>query len=76
MLAEARANGVAADTSGAPRRSGWSRWSRPVRAALHVPGDGIIDPIRLTIGYAELAARNDADIRRSTRSWARTATAA
>ena len=26
------------------------------RAALHIPDDGIIDSIRLTIGYAELAA--------------------
>ena len=31
------------------------------RAALHVPGDGIVDPLRLTIGYAELAARNGVD---------------
>ena len=37
------------------------------RAALHVPGDGIIDPIRLTVGYAELAARNGATILRDTR---------
>lgn len=33
-------------------------------AALWVPDDGIIDPMRLTIGYAELAAHNGADVRR------------
>jgi len=31
--------------------------------ALWVPDEGIIDPMRLTIGYAELAARNGAEIR-------------
>jgi glycerol-3-phosphate dehydrogenase len=29
-----------------------------VRCALHLPDDGIVDSLRLTIGYAELAARN------------------
>jgi glycerol-3-phosphate dehydrogenase len=29
-----------------------------VLAAIDVPDEGIIDPIRLTLGYAELAARN------------------
>ena len=68
MLAEARANGVAAEiVSGAQVQRLEPLVTPDVRAALHVPGDGIIDPIRLTIGYAELAARNDADIRRSTR---------
>jgi glycerol-3-phosphate dehydrogenase len=28
------------------------------RAAVYLPDDGIIDPIRLTVAYAELAARN------------------
>jgi glycerol-3-phosphate dehydrogenase len=32
-------------------------------AALWAPDDGIVDPMRLTIGYAELAALNGADIR-------------
>jgi len=31
--------------------------------ALWVPDEGIIDPMRLTIGYAELAARNGVEIR-------------
>ena len=35
------------------------------RAALHFPDDGIVDSIRLTIGYAELAARNGVEVRRS-----------
>jgi glycerol-3-phosphate dehydrogenase len=29
-----------------------------LHAALHLPDDGIVDSLRLTIGYAELAARN------------------
>jgi glycerol-3-phosphate dehydrogenase len=35
-------------------------------AALHIPQDGIIDSLRLTIGYAELAARNGVDVHLST----------
>ena len=35
-------------------------------AALHIPEDGIIDSLRLTIGYAELAARNGVDVHLST----------
>lgn len=34
--------------------------------ALHVPTEGIIDPIRLTIGLAKLAVLNGVDLRRST----------
>ena len=37
------------------------------RAALHVPGDGIVDPIRLTLGFAELAALNGCDVHLETR---------
>ena len=32
------------------------------RAALLIPQDGIVDSLRLTIGYAELAARNGVDV--------------
>jgi glycerol-3-phosphate dehydrogenase len=32
---------------------------------VHIPADGIIDSLRLTIGYAELAARNGVDVRTS-----------
>jgi glycerol-3-phosphate dehydrogenase len=35
------------------------------RAALHFPDDGIIDSIRLTLGYAALAARNGVEVLRS-----------
>ncbi|KWX66429.1 NAD(P)/FAD-dependent oxidoreductase [Mycobacterium sp. NAZ190054] len=34
--------------------------------ALHVPSEGIIDPIRLTIGLAKLAVLNGVELRRST----------
>jgi glycerol-3-phosphate dehydrogenase len=68
MLAEAKANGVPAEiVSGADARRLEPLLTPAARAALHVPGDGIIDPIRLTIGYAELAARNNAEILRATR---------
>ena len=33
--------------------------------ALHVPAEGIIDPIRLTIGLAKLAVSNGVELRRS-----------
>jgi glycerol-3-phosphate dehydrogenase len=36
-----------------------------VRAALFLPEEGIIDPFRLTWGYAELAAANGAEVRLS-----------
>jgi glycerol-3-phosphate dehydrogenase len=32
------------------------------KAAVHIPDDGIVDSLRLTIGYAELAARNGVDV--------------
>src|SRR4051794_21728869 len=68
LLAEARANGVQAEiVSGAAARRLEPLITPATRAALHVPGDGIIDPIRLTLGYAELAARNGATILRGTR---------
>ena len=34
-----------------------------LHAALHLPDDGIVDSLRLTIGYAELAAQNGVDFR-------------
>ncbi len=36
------------------------------RAALHIPADGIVDSLRLTLGYAELAARNGVEFHLST----------
>ena len=35
-------------------------------AALHVPGEGIVDPIRLTLAYAEVAVRNGVELRLAT----------
>src|SRR5258708_12565427 len=35
------------------------------RGAVHLPDEGLIDPVRLTCGYAELAAANGASIRLS-----------
>ncbi|GAA0967767.1 NAD(P)/FAD-dependent oxidoreductase [Acrocarpospora macrocephala] len=35
-------------------------------AALHVPGEAVVDPIRLTIGRARLAVTNGVDLRCST----------
>ena len=35
------------------------------RGAVHLPDEGLIDPVRLTCGYAELAAANGAEIRLS-----------
>ena len=35
-------------------------------AALHVPGEAIVDPIRLTVAYAEVAVRNGVDLRLAT----------
>ncbi|WP_166904551.1 NAD(P)/FAD-dependent oxidoreductase [Mycobacterium sp. DL440] len=34
--------------------------------ALHIPAEGIIDPIRLTIGFAKLAVVNGVELHRST----------
>jgi glycerol-3-phosphate dehydrogenase len=35
------------------------------RGAVHLPDEGLIDPVRLTCGYAELAAANGASVRLS-----------
>jgi glycerol-3-phosphate dehydrogenase len=35
------------------------------RGAVHLPDEGLIDPVRLTCGYAEIAAANGATIRLS-----------
>ena len=56
---QARANGCRAEIVDGPT----TRTLEPLvtdtaRAALHLPDDGIVDSLRLTLGYAELAARN------------------
>ena len=59
----ARANGCeAAIVTGEAARAIEPMLAPTARAALHVPADGIVDPLRLTIGYAELAARNGVDV--------------
>jgi glycerol-3-phosphate dehydrogenase len=59
----ARSNGCDADiVTGEGARATEPMLARSARAALHVPGDGIVDPLRLTIGYAELAARNGVEV--------------
>ena len=66
LLDQARAAGAAAEVvSGEQARRLEPLLAADARAALHFPDDGIIDSIRLTIGYAELAARNGVEVLRS-----------
>ena len=63
LLENARANGCDAGiVTGERARAVEPMLAPSTRAALHVPADGIVDPLRLTIGYAELAARNGVDV--------------
>lgn len=64
---QARRNGCEAEiVSGEAARSLEQLVTPAARAAVHIPEDGIIDSLRLTIGYAELAARNGVDVLTST----------
>lgn len=66
LLEEARENGAPAEiVTGDRARELEPLVTSEARAALHFPEDGIIDSIRLTIGYAELAARNGVEVLRS-----------
>ena len=66
LLDEARAAGARAEiVSGEAARGLEPLLTTDARAALHFPDDGIVDSIRLTIGYAELACRNGVEVRRS-----------
>jgi glycerol-3-phosphate dehydrogenase len=59
LLEKARAVGVPAEILDGDRaRELEPLLSSKARAALHFPDDGIVDSIRLTLGYGELAARN------------------
>ena len=59
LLEQARGNGCRAEiVSGEAARGLEPLVTEKARAALHIPDDGIVDSLRLTIGYAELAARN------------------
>jgi glycerol-3-phosphate dehydrogenase len=63
LLEEARANDAEAEiVAGAAVRALEPLVTDQALAALHIPDDGIIDSLRLTIGYAELAARNGVDV--------------
>ena len=64
--AQAEANGVEVRVlTGAEAREVEPAASPEATGALHVPGEGIVDPIRLTVAYAEAAVRNGADLRLS-----------
>ncbi len=63
LRAHAHANGAEAEVVGGDRARALEPLASPeTRAALWIPRDGIIDSLRLTIGYAELAARNGVDV--------------
>jgi glycerol-3-phosphate dehydrogenase len=63
LRAQAAANGVeTAVVSGGRLGTLAPAASAAARAALHVPAEGIVDPIRLTIAWAELAVRNGVDL--------------
>ena len=65
LLRDAQDTGAAAEiVTGDQARALEPLISEQARAALHFPDDGIIDSIRLTIGYAELAARNGVEVLR------------
>ncbi|WP_197373217.1 NAD(P)/FAD-dependent oxidoreductase [Mycolicibacterium baixiangningiae] len=67
LAAQAEAAGVAAETiSGRALRQAAKTAAPTAIEALHVPAEGIIDPIRLTIGLAKLAVVNGVDLHRST----------
>lgn len=67
LRAQADANGVEAEVvSREEMRRLAPTASTEALAALHVPAEGIIDPMRLTVGYAELAVRNGIELRLST----------
>jgi glycerol-3-phosphate dehydrogenase len=65
LLTRAREGGAAAEiVTGEQARALEPLLTVEARAALHFPDDGIVDSIRLTLGYAELAARNGVEVRR------------
>jgi glycerol-3-phosphate dehydrogenase len=67
LLDVASANGVTAEiVSAEDARRLEPKISPKCRGALYLPEEGIIDPLRLTFGYAELAARNGATVYLST----------
>lgn len=66
ICAEAIAAGARAELlTGAQARELEPMLTPECRGAVHLPDEGLIDPVRLTCGYAELAAANGAEIRLS-----------
>ncbi len=64
LAAAARENGCRADVVSAEAARDLEPLITPgALGALHIPDDGIVDSLRLTLGYAELAARNGVDVR-------------
>lgn len=62
----AKANGVAAELiDGQEARRLLAGAAPRARRALHVPDEGIIDPLRLTLGFAEAAVRGGVELRLS-----------
>ena len=67
LLDQATGKGIDAELLTGARLREAARTAAPAAIeALHVPGEGIIDPIRLTIGLAKLAVLNGVELRRST----------
>lgn len=63
LLEGAQANGVSAEIVSADDARRLEPMISPeCRGALYLPEEGIIDPLRLTFGYAELAALNGASV--------------
>jgi glycerol-3-phosphate dehydrogenase len=66
ICADARAAGTRAELLTAAQARELEPMLTPeCRGAVHLPDEGLIDPVRLTCGYAELAAANGAAIRLS-----------
>ena len=64
LLEEASAAGTRAELISGERARELEPMITPeCRGALHLPDEGLIDPMRLTCAYAELAAANGAEIR-------------
>jgi glycerol-3-phosphate dehydrogenase len=66
LAQRAEASGVATELLGAGDARRLCPMASPEAVAgLHVPAEGIIDPLRLTVGYAEAAVRSGVDLMRS-----------
>jgi glycerol-3-phosphate dehydrogenase len=65
LLARAETNGVTAERLGPDEIVELAPYANPDAAGgIYLPDDAIVDPLRLTIAYAELAAENGASIQR------------